>query len=139
MKGDNNMLDYVKKFELIIIKLLIVMMAAVVFLSAVELGWIIMKDILTPPIVLLEIEELLEIFGIFLLVLIGIELLEMIKVYLADNVVHVEVVFMVAIIAIGRKVVVLDVKELPGITLIGLSAIILALSIGYYLVKKKRM
>ena len=132
------MLDYVKKFEQIIIRLLIVMMTTVVFLSTIELGWIIVKDIITPPVVLLEIEELLEIFGIFLLVLIGIELLEMIKVYLLDNVVHVEVVFMVAIIAIGRKVVVLDVKDLPSLTLIGISAIILALSLGYYLVKRKR-
>lgn len=133
------MLDYVKKFERIVIKSLIVMMGAVVFLSAVELGWIIMKDIITPPIVLLEVDELLEIFGIFLLVLIGIELLEMIKVYLLDNVVHVEVVFMVAIIAIGRKVVVLDVKDLPSLTLIGISTIILALSLGYFLVKRKKV
>lgn len=132
------MLDYVKKFERMIVKSLIVMMTAVVFLSTVELGWIIIKDIITPPIVLLEIEELLEIFGIFLLVLIGIELLEMIKVYLVDNVVHVEVVFMVAIIAIGRKVVVLDVKEVQSLTLIGISAIILALSLGYFLIKRKR-
>ncbi len=131
------MLEYVKKFERVIIMSLIVMMAAVVFLSALELGWIIIKDMITPPIVLLEIEELLEIFGIFLLVLIGIELLEMIKVYLVDNVVHVEVVFMVALIAVGRKVVVLDVKDLPSLTLIGIAAIILALSIGYYLVKRK--
>ncbi|UCH80199.1 MAG: phosphate-starvation-inducible PsiE family protein [Nitrospiraceae bacterium] len=132
------MLDYVKKFERIIVMSLIVMMSAVVFLSAVELGWIIIKDITTPPVVLLEIDELLEIFGIFLLVLIGIELLEMIKVYLVDNVVHVEVVFMVAIIAVGRKVVVLDVKDLPSLTLIGISAIILALSLGYYLIKRNK-
>ena len=132
------MLDYVKKFERMIVMSLIVMMSAVVFLSAVELGWIIIKDIITPPMVLLEIDELLEIFGIFLLVLIGIELLEMIKVYLVDNVVHVEVVFMVAIIAVGRKVVVLDVKDLPSLTLIGISAIILALSLGYYLIKRNK-
>ena len=132
------MLDYVKMFERIIIISLVVLMTAVVFLSALELGWIIVKDIITPPVVLLEIEELLEIFGMFLLVLIGIELLEMIKAYLIDNVVHVEVVFMVAIIAIGRKVVVLDVKDLPSVTLIGISSIILALSLGYYLIKRKR-
>jgi len=131
------MLDYVRKFERIIVMSLIVMMTAVVLLSTIELGWIIVKDIITPPIVLLEIRELLEIFGGFLLVLIGIELLEMIKAYLAENVVHVEVVFMVAIIAVGRKVVVLDVKDLPSLTLIGIASIILALSFGYYLIKRK--
>jgi len=132
------MLEYLKKFEKIIITSLIVMMTIVVFLSTVELGWIIIKDIMTPPVFLLEIAELLEIFGLFLLVLIGIELLEMIKIYLEKNVIHVEVVFTVAMIAVGRKVVTLDVKELPSLTLIGIAAIILALSLGYYFIKQNR-
>jgi hypothetical protein len=50
-----SMLEYLKKFERIIITALIVMMTLVVFLSTVELGWIIIKDIMTPPVVLLEI------------------------------------------------------------------------------------
>jgi len=132
------MLEYLKKFERIIISALIVMMITVVFLSTAELGWIIIKDIMTPPVVLLEITELLEIFGLFLLVLIGIELLEMIKVYLKENVVHVEVVFLVAMIALGRKVVILEIKDVPSLTLVGMAAIILALSLGYYLIKRIR-
>ncbi|GBE04433.1 MAG TPA: phosphate-starvation-inducible E-like protein [Nitrospirae bacterium] len=132
------MLEYLKKFERIIITALIVMMTTVVFLSTVELGWIIIKDIMTPPVLLLQIAELLEIFGLFLLVLIGIELLEMIKIYLQKNVIHVEVVFMVAMIAVGRKVVILDVNELPSLTLIGIAAIILALSLGYYLIRRDK-
>lgn len=130
------MLKYLKKLERVIIISLIVMMIIVVFLSTIELGWIIVKDIITQPVFLLEIKELLEIFGLFLLVLIGIELLEMIKVYLSENVVHVEVVFMVAIIAIARKVIILDVKNLSGLTLIGIGAVVIALSAGYYLVKQ---
>ena len=50
------------------------MMVVVVLLSTIELGWIIIRDIVTAPVILLEIDELLEIFGFFLLVLIGIEL-----------------------------------------------------------------
>jgi uncharacterized membrane protein (DUF373 family) len=137
-KRRRSMLEYLKKFERIIISALIVMMITVVFLSTVELGWIIIKDIITPPVVLLEITELLEIFGLFLLVLIGIELLEMIKVYLKENVVHVEVVFLVAMIALGRKVVILEIKDVPSLTLVGMAAIILALSLGYYLIKRIR-
>lgn len=138
MNEGNQMLEYLKKFEKIIVLGLIVMMVIVVFLSTIELGWIIVKDVMTPPAFLLEIEELLEIFGLFLLVLIGLELLEMIKVYLEQNVVHVEVVFTVAMIALGRKVVILEVKDLPSLTLIGMAAIILALSLGYYLIRRDR-
>lgn len=132
------MIEYIKKFEKMIILSLVVMMALVVFLATLELGWIIIMDIINPPIFLLEIDELLEIFGIFMLVLIGFELLETIaKSYLEKTVDHVQIVLAVAIIAIARKVIILDVKDFSGPALLGIAAIILALSIGYYLIKGK--
>jgi uncharacterized membrane protein (DUF373 family) len=132
------MLPFIKSFEKIIIRVLVVLMAFVLLLSTVELAWVIIKDIITPPILLLEIDELLEIFGLFMLVLIGIELLETIaKTYMAESVDHAQIVMAVAIIAIARKVIILDVKDLSGLALVGIAAIILALSIGYYLIKKK--
>lgn len=130
------MLERIKAFERIVTVCLTIMMAVVVLLAMIELGWLIIKDILSPPLLILEIEELLDIFGLFLLVLIGVELLETIKTYLKENVIHVEVVFPLAIIAIARKVILLDVKQTPGVTLIGIACIIFALSAGYYLLKK---
>lgn len=41
-------------------------------------------------------------------------------------------------IAIARKVIILDIKEVSSLTMLGIAAIILALSIGYYLSKFKR-
>jgi len=132
------MLPFIKSFEKMIVRVLVILMAFVLLLSTVELAWVIIKDIITPPILLLEIDELLEIFGLFMLVLIGIELLETIaKTYMAESVDHAQIVMAVAIIAIARKVIILDVKDLSGLALLGIAAIILALSIGYYLVRKK--
>jgi uncharacterized membrane protein (DUF373 family) len=132
------MTQYIKKFEKMIILSLVVMMALVVLLATLELGWIIIKDIITPPLFLLEIDELLDIFGLFMLVLIGIELLETIaKSYLEKSVDHVQIVMTVAIIAIARKVIIFDVKDFSGPALLGIAAIILSLSIGYYLIKGK--
>ena len=130
---------YLRYFEKIITVSLIIMMAVVILLATIELGWIIIKDIITPPILLLDINEMLDIFGLFLLVLIGIELVETIKAYLSERVIRVEVVIIVALIAISRKVIILDVKELSSLTLIGIAAIILALSTGYYLLKKRSL
>ena len=115
------------------------MMALVVLLATFELVYIIVMDILAHPPLLLGIDQLLEIFGYFLLVLIGIELLETFKIYVEENVINVQVVLLVAMIAISRKVIILDVKALPSLTLIGISAIIVALSVGYYLVKKSQL
>ncbi|MBP1753108.1 MAG: hypothetical protein H6Q57_1944 [Geobacteraceae bacterium] len=128
---------YLKNVEKSVIIALICMMTLVVILATLELGWIIIKDIFTEPMFLLEIDELLDIFGLFMLVLIGIELLEtIIKNYLTENVIRVEVVLVVAIIAIARKVIILDVKDLSGTVLLGIAAIILSLCAGHYLIKR---
>jgi len=122
--------------ERIIVTALIVMMTVVLLLTTVDLGWLLIQDILTAPILLLDVEELLDIFGFFLLVLIGVELLETIKAYFDDHVVHMEVVLEVAMIAIARKVITLEAKDLPSLTLLGISAIILALAVAFYFVKR---
>jgi uncharacterized membrane protein (DUF373 family) len=132
------MIELIKRFEKTLIFSLVVMMAFVLLLATIELGWIIVKDIVTPPLFLLEIDELIEIFGLFMLVLIGIELLEtIIKTYLNRSTEHVTIVIAVALIAISRKVIVLDVKEFTGDILLGIAAVIIALAGGYYLIKRK--
>ena len=128
--------NVVKKFEHIIVIALLGMMVLVVFLSTIELAVILVEHLLSPPLLLLEIHELLKIFGFFLMILIGLELVETLKVYISEEIVHVEFVFLVAIIAVARKVIVLDIKNLDPLTLIGLASIILALSGGFYLLKK---
>ena len=129
------MLKHIEKFERVINVTLLLMLALVVVLATIDLGWIIVKDILTPPVMLLDSEELLELFGAFLLVMIGLELLNTIKIYITEKTVHVEVVLVVGIIAIARKVVILESKTMDALTLIGIAAIIFALTAGYYFVK----
>jgi uncharacterized membrane protein (DUF373 family) len=130
------MFRYLKRIESAIIVVVIGMMTLVLILSTLDLAWMILEDLVTPPLVLLDVSELLEIFGFFLLIVIGIELLETIKTYFEEHVIHAEVVLEVAIIAIVRKVIILDVKELPSLTLIGIAAIIAALAGAYYLLKR---
>lgn len=125
-----------KKCEHIIIVSLMVMMGLVVLLATIELAWILIKDIVSPPFFVLEIDELLELFGLFLLILIGVELFETIQTYHLERVIRVEVVVTVAIIAICRKVIILNYKSLSSFTLQDVGAVILALAIAYYLLKK---
>ena len=132
------MLNFLKKFERLIVGMLIVLMVIVVLLSTIELGWIILQDILNPPYIVLDANELLDIFGFFLLVLIGVELIETLRADLTDNTVHAEVVVEVAMIAIARKVIILEVKDLSGLTLVGIAAIIAALTGAFYVLKRMR-
>ena len=125
-----------KKFEHTIILSLIFMMIVVVLISTIELAYIIIQDIISPPIFWLEINELLDIFGFFLLILIGVELLETIKAYLSEKGVHSEIVLEVALIAITRKVIILDVKEYSGVSIIGIAALIVAIAVAYFFLKR---
>jgi len=129
-------MKYLQKLEFFVIRALVVMMALVVLFASLDLAWIIIRDLSTPPYLLFDVDRLLEIFGMFLLVLIGIELLESIRMYLDHKLVHVEVVMTVAIIAIARKVIILDVKDLDGLKLIGIGVIIIALAGGYIFIKR---
>ena len=128
--------SFLQKFERFIVICLTLMMVLVVTLTTVELAWIIIRDIISDPIILLELNELLEIFGFFLLVLIGIELLETIKAYLKTKVVHVEIVLEVALIAISRKVIILNIEKYESLTLIGIAALIAAVSLAFLVVKR---
>lgn len=133
------MFTLLKKYEKLMIQSLMVMMAIVLGLATVDLAWLIIRDFLQPPFLLLSVDQLLEIFGLFMLVLIGIELLEtIIKTYITQGQPHYEVVLSVAIIAIARKVIILDLKEVDSLSLIGIASIVIALTVGYFLMKRSQ-
>jgi uncharacterized membrane protein (DUF373 family) len=108
------------------------MLAVVVVLSTLHLGVLIAEEIWAPPRFLIRVQGLLEIFGFFLLVLIGVELLETLKAYLRKDVIHVRVVLEVALIAMARKVIIEEPNTVPSSTLLGIAALILALGIAFY-------
>jgi hypothetical protein len=77
-----------------------------------------------------------EVFGSFLLILIGLELMKTVVMYLDRHELHVEVVFTVAMIAIARHAIDLNLAETPPMLLVGMAALIVGLSLGYYFFQK---
>jgi uncharacterized membrane protein (DUF373 family) len=75
--------------------------------------------------------------GFVLIILVGIELLETIKGYLREHVVRLEVVLDVALIAIARKIIVLEMNESTPLAAFGIAAVVLALGIARYLVRSR--
>ena len=131
-------MSYMDHFQKAILTVLTMLMGLVVLLATLELIYILAIDILSPPLVLLDINEILSIFGYFLLILIGIELLETFRIYLQEHAINVQVVFLVALIAIARKVIILEVKDIQALTLVGIGVVIFSLAAAYYLVKKSQ-
>src|ERR1700674_2925708 len=123
---------FLTKTQKLIALVLGVLLIVVVALSTVDLGFLIAQDIWKPPRFLIPVQGLLEIFSFFLLVLIGVELLETLKAYLRKDVIHIRIVLEVALIAMARKVIILEPNSVPGWTLLGLAALIFALAVAFY-------
>jgi uncharacterized membrane protein (DUF373 family) len=135
-KSDSRLNAFTKRVERYIIKTLIALMSILLIIATLQLGYEVVKAIVTSNGFLIDMDGLMSLFGVFLLVLIGIELLDTIKVYFKQHVIHVEVVMLVAIIAIARKVIVMDFDKYGGLEIIGIAAVVIALAGGYYLIKK---
>ncbi|MCH8545367.1 MAG: phosphate-starvation-inducible PsiE family protein [Cryomorphaceae bacterium] len=84
-------------------------------------------------------EQTSAVLPVFFNILIAIELIDTFNIYIKEHSIKVQSILLIGLIAIGRKLLVLDVGHNSGINNIGLASIILALSIGYYLVKRPEM
>ena len=77
-------------------------------------------------------------FAGVLLLLLGLELLETMKTYFSDFHVRTEVILIVAMIAVGRHIVQIDFEHIPAASLGGIGVLMLALSVSYFLVRRKQ-
>jgi uncharacterized membrane protein (DUF373 family) len=77
-----------------------------------------------------------KVFAGALIVLLGLELAETLRAYFAKHEIRVEVILIMAIVAIGRHMIQLDFDHVPASEILGLSALMASLTGGYYFVKK---
>jgi uncharacterized membrane protein (DUF373 family) len=122
-----------QKFIAVVLGILLVI---VVVLSTVDLGVLIAQAIWKAPRFLIPVQSLLEIFSFFLLILIGVELLETLKAYVKKDVIHVRLVLEVALIAMARKVIILEPNSVSALTLFGMASLILALGAAFFFERK---
>jgi uncharacterized membrane protein (DUF373 family) len=79
-----------------------------------------------------------NVFGGVLLVLLGLELIDTLKVYFAEHHIRTEVILIVAMIAVGRHIIQIDFHHTGGLELVGMGVVVISLAASYYLVKKSR-
>ena len=112
------MLEVLKRFERAIVFSLLVMLMLAVLSATLELDFLLFKQFMKPPrMFLLDMSKVLPIFSLFLTVLMGVGMLEIVKYYLRKDTLHVEVVFLVSMIAAARKIIVLDYRVAVAETL----------------------
>jgi len=112
-------------------------MVAVILWGVVDVIYIIYQRLLTPPYLLLDINDIFYTFGAFMAVLIAVEIFINIRLYLGSNIFPVQLVVATALMAIARKAIVLDFDAVTPPYLLGIAAITLALGLTYWLLRKR--
>ncbi|MGB7550059.1 MAG: phosphate-starvation-inducible PsiE family protein [Chromatiaceae bacterium] len=119
------------------IRVLAVLMALVIIWGVADVIWILYQRLSEPPVLLLDISDLFETFGAFLAVLIAIEIFINIRLYLGADVLPVQLVIATALMAISRKIIVLDFEKVSPDYILASAATVLALGLTYWLISKK--
>ena len=128
----------IHRFEQGVILILVTLMGIVVLFSAIELTIFVFKELYKTALVselLLDKRELLKIFELFFNVLISLELFETVRLYLKEDVFHAEYILLVALIAITRKVIIIEYENISPLLLLAIGGIIFVLALGFFLVK----
>ena len=118
-------------------RVLAAIMVLVIIWGVFDIVYVLYQRLVAPPFMLLQIKDILATFGAFMAVLIAIEIYHNIILYAHDQPNHhlaVEVVLGTALMAISRKVIVFDFTETSPQYIYASAAVILALTIGYYLI-----
>ncbi|WP_417666888.1 phosphate-starvation-inducible PsiE family protein [Roseibium sp.] len=118
------------------VRILAVLMVLVIIMGVIDVGWTLYQRVLAPPTLILTISDILGVFGAFMAVLIAIEIFINITIYLREDVIHVKIVIATALMAVARKVIILDMEKSEPLELIGLALLVFAASGAYWLVHK---
>jgi uncharacterized membrane protein (DUF373 family) len=131
---DSYFLRKLGTFENLIAKILSIAMVIVILAGVLDLFILLFKELTISPYGLFT-KSIISVLGLFLDILIALEILENITAYLKKHTLQVELVVATSIIAIARKFVILDLEKTSGDEIVGLSLGIFALSISYWIVK----
>jgi len=124
----------------IVLGIVQLLLMVVITLAIAILGWLLWEGVTAKLASIHTVPELQVAlqrgFAGVLLVLLGLELMETVRTYLVEHRVRLEVIMIVAIIAVGRHIIQIDFEHTDGVVLLGISALVVALAVGYFLIRK---
>ncbi len=116
------------------VRLLAILMTLIILWGVADVILVLFQKLKSPPYMLLTAGDILVLFGTFMAVLIAVEILINIVIYLRDDVIHVKIVMATALMAIARKVIVMDFNKISADYVLAIAAVVLSMSAGYWLV-----
>ena len=134
--SDDMILSILHKMIKFAVKILAILMVLVIFWGVGDVIYVLYTNLMNAPVLVLSIAEIFRSFAAFLVVLIAIEIYQNIVLYLRTDVLPIKLVVATALMAISRKVIIIDYNVLTPMHILAIAATVLALGVTYFLVLK---
>ncbi|MFT5759920.1 MAG: uncharacterized membrane protein (DUF373 family) [Alteromonadaceae bacterium] len=133
---DDVLISFLHKAIKFSIRILAILMVVVIFWGVADVVYVLYKQLLEPPFMLLSISDIFKTFAAFLAVLIAIEIFQNIVLYLRKDVFPLKLVVATALMAMARKIIIIDFDDVIPMHIFAVGSVVLALGITYYLIDK---
>ncbi len=133
--GDEEFILFLEHIQVIISKVLSLAMVALIIFACFHLIFYLGKELIYDQNLIFK-NSLFELFGLFLNILIALELLENISAYLRKHIIQVELVIVTSLIAVARKIILFDLDKKSALDLMSLAIALIALSSSYWIIRK---
>jgi len=120
------------------VKMLAILMVFVIMWGVVDVCYVLYNSLRTPPLFLLNVGDIFKVFGAFMVVLIAIEIFINIRLYLGSSTLPIKLVIATALMAIARKVIILDLDNTSPQYIFSIAAVVMALGAAYWLTGKTK-
>jgi len=123
-------------FERLAVAVLMLMLIVTILVGTISVAWSLVGDLAAIREVLAEPKALFDVFGLFVTVLVGIELLKILRHFLAAHEVETALVVQTALIALCNKIITMNLFATSWTTLIALAALTFALAAAVYALRR---
>lgn len=133
---EDSLISILHKIIKVAVKGLAILMVFVIYWGLIDVLYVLYENLMAPPFMLLSITDIFKTFAAFLAVLIAIEIYQNIVLYLRTDIIPIKLVIATALMAIARKVIIIDFATITPMYMFATAAVVISLGITYYLVGK---
>ena len=139
LRGHWAILSYYQRFEGIVALILTLVIGLIILVALFRLSLGVVTGLLLGAFDPLEHDAFQTVFGETLTLLIALEFNHTLQyvVKREQSIIQTKIVLLIALLAIARKLIVFDLRDVDAAQLLGLAAVTLALGITYWLMRER--
>jgi uncharacterized membrane protein (DUF373 family) len=131
--------SYYQRFESAVALILTAIVSLIIVIALYRLAAAVLMGLLFGMLDPLDYEVFQAVFGEILTLLIALEFNHTLQYVVTreQSIIQTKVVLLIALLALARKFIILDIKDTGAAYLLGLAAVTLALGVTYWLVRQR--